>query len=628
MSRLNPCRGRSKWRPLLAQVSLLLTAALFLGSAEAQALDATAVQEMAFVRAGKYLYVQGGKVVRDEADLAVLGQLFALDLSVSWPVKSPPWEALAGGRGVNLHSAVATPDNQTLITFAVERDQFTLTIARYDVQQKQWLSSISELPTGDVVGGMKAVMDPQTEAVYINGAGYLQVYNSRSDALRSEQYSPGAFPSRAFAGGVYNSARKTIMYLGGYSPNFLYENTTYISEYATALQTWSILKTHGERPSPRADHCMAASEDGNTVVVFGGRVPPRDYDFSPLTNHIDTAKNFTGSLHVLDVRSGEWTQQQSSSPRLYAACIIVGDQFLAWGGFDGMNTVNNTPIVFDLTKREWVTSYRAPLYYSQGQTATQPPQEEFATTRPSNTPAILGGTLGAMALIALTVLAYLFIKRKSNLNAWAQQSSINNSGSTLQSKKSSITASQFHQSDGSQVRSPYALYEKTTSGRNPQEAMAMSGSFWEPHRSKNDPQLPYSEGCVTPPLVTYSSFGASTTLAPASSYSPLTVSTSWSYTPPTLIPVEANPSPVIFVPQGRNYYSHSSSSHIPSAPAHDNRDSAGRPAPFGYNYHDGFLPPHSTFHSELRSAPMPPITYSQPPILNYGRASPDHPVNV
>ncbi|KAF9968519.1 hypothetical protein BGZ70_003080 [Mortierella alpina] len=240
MSKLNAQRHRSRRSSLLTQVSLLLTTAL-LGSTRAQALEVTAVQEMAFVRADKFLYVQGGKIVRNGADLAVLSQLLALDLSTSWPVGSPPWETLAGGRGVNLHSAVATPDNQTLITFARERDQNTLTIASYNIQQKQWLPSISEIPTGDMVGGMKAVMDPQTEAVYINGADYLHVYNSRSDALRSEVYPARAFPSRSFAEGVYNSARKTVMYLGGYSPSFLYENTTYISEYATALQTWSIL---------------------------------------------------------------------------------------------------------------------------------------------------------------------------------------------------------------------------------------------------------------------------------------------------------------------------------------------------------------------------------------------------
>lgn len=156
------------------------------------------------------------------------------------PVESPPWKILAGGRGANLHSAVATPDNQTLITLSVERNPFMLTIARYDIQQKQWLPSASELSTGDMVAAMRAVMDPQTEAVYINGADSLNVYNSRSDTLRSALYPPRAFPSRSFAGGVYNSARKTVMYLGGYSPNFLYENTTYISEYATASQTWSI----------------------------------------------------------------------------------------------------------------------------------------------------------------------------------------------------------------------------------------------------------------------------------------------------------------------------------------------------------------------------------------------------
>ncbi|KAF9948145.1 hypothetical protein BGZ72_009908 [Mortierella alpina] len=575
---------------------------------------------MAFVRAGAYLYVQGGKMVRNGTDLAVVNQLLALDLRTSWSAGSPPWTILAGGRGVNLHSAVATPDNQTLFTFSVERDRFTLTIASYDIQQNKWLPSAAERPTGDTVAGMKAVMDPQTEAVYVNGADYINVYNSRSDALQSERYPESVFPSRAFAGGVYNSARKTIMYLGGYSTSFLYENTTYISEYATALQTWSIFiannaqshnlsvfkETHGERPSPRADHCMAASEDGNTIVVFGGRIPPRDYDFSPNVNHTDTPRNFTGTLHVLDVRTGLWSQQQSSSPRLYMACIIVGDQFLVWGGFDGTSTVNNTPIVFDLNQRKWTTAYTAPLYYLPGQTVKEPTQQELSTEKPSNTPAILGGTLGTMALIALAVLAYQYRKRKSDRDVWAQQSSVNYSERSLERKKSSMAGSKFHLSDESQVRSPHAMAEKAITGRNPQELKAMSGSFWEPHRNKNNPQLPYSEGGVSPPLMsTFSLTGE--TIAPyaPASYSPLPVGASWSYTPPTYIPVEMLPSPVIFVPQGHYNYP-STSAYIPSVASNSSsQNSAERPGHFGYSYSDGSLPTHSTFHSEPRSAPLP-----------------------
>ncbi|KAF9968518.1 hypothetical protein BGZ70_003079 [Mortierella alpina] len=224
---------------------------------------------------------------------------------------------------------------------------------------------------------------------------------------------------------------------------------------------------------------------------------------------MDTAQNFTGTLHVLDVQSREWFQQPSSTPRLYAACVLVGDQFLVWGGFNGTSTVNNTPIVFDLTKREWATAYKAPLYYDQGQVAVQPTQQEIPTTQPSssssssNTPAILGGTLGSMALIALTVLAYLYRKWKSDLASWAQQSSTNDSGSSLQTKKSSLaTASQCHLSDDSPVRNPHGLAEKASPGRDPQETKAMSGSSWEPHRNKNNPQLPYSEGAISPPLMT------------------------------------------------------------------------------------------------------------------------------
>lgn len=94
-------------------------------------------------------------------------------------------------------------------------------------------------------------------------------------------------------------------------------------------------------------------DDGKTLVVFGGRT-------SIVT------PTFTGSIHLLDITTGAWsTGLPQSTPRIYTACTLVGDQFVAWGGSaDANNTLPSVqPIVFDTTLKKWADAYKPPQYY-------------------------------------------------------------------------------------------------------------------------------------------------------------------------------------------------------------------------------------------------------------------------
>ena len=163
---------------------------------------------------------------------------------------------------------------------------------------------------------------------------------------------------------------------------------------------------------------MAASEDGSTIVVYGGRIPLNTTATPPIT--------YTGTFYTLDVPSGKWTQGPDGDIRLYMACLIVGDQFIAWGGTDGNNTYNTPPRVFDLTKYQWVTSYTAPLYYLNAPKSTSAispiststsipsPNSSDSSKTSSNLGAILGGTFGGLFVITLAALIFVYLKRKED----------------------------------------------------------------------------------------------------------------------------------------------------------------------------------------------------------------------
>ncbi|KAI7815976.1 hypothetical protein BC939DRAFT_72868 [Gamsiella multidivaricata] len=199
---------------------------------------------------------------------------------------------------------------------------------------------------------------------------------------------------------------------------------------------------------------MTASEDGNTVVVYGGRI-----DLN--TTH-NPPTNFTGTFYTLDITTGKWSQGPDGGVRLYMACTIVGNQFVAWGGSGGSSTIVGPPVVFDLSLRKWVESYTAPAYYlSTSISATTSglvptgavsslPDGSKDSSSSSNLGAILGGVFGGLLVIALSGLIYLYLKRKEDRVRYGPPSNQQSAGSsekadepasTLQSQYSNGPAS-------------------------------------------------------------------------------------------------------------------------------------------------------------------------------------------
>ncbi|KAG0258531.1 hypothetical protein BG011_003239 [Mortierella polycephala] len=496
------------------------------------------VQEMAFVRAGTHLYIEGGKTVVNNQELTVSDQLFALDLAKSWSVNSPPWKRLKNGPRLNLHYGIAMPNNETLITFF--NTQSGLVCDRYNVLQDIWHSSLL-ITIGETFGAMRSVVDPSTGLVYINGVD-MNIYNPNNNTLWNSIIPTDAFRSRYFGGAVYNSARKTIMYLGGFydtGQGLGYEAQTYITEYEFATGRWLNFDTNGDLPMPRADHCMAASEDGSTVVVFGGRVPP---------------DNFTGTFHILDVSSQTWRRGPDSGFRLYMACIIVGNQFLAWGGYDGTNSISGPPIVFDFGRDQWVNTYTAPEYYLNTPSLTAPtnggdkplsaPSVPTITDGPSlpNMGAILGGSLGVLLVIALSAAMYLVLKRRADRTAYESLALQRLAeGSDNGAKNAQTSASSSHPPNNPQFRTPQIPgTEELITGGNPQDSMAME--LHHGRRSIRSPQLLYSSDGKVPlapsPVLTLQ------TTTP--SLSSITYSTPMTITPTMSSPITSSANPSIF----------------------------------------------------------------------------------
>ncbi|KAF9310745.1 hypothetical protein BG003_008147 [Podila horticola] len=441
---------------------------------------------MAFARAGPLLYIQGGKFDQNGATQSISNQLYALDLSTSWANTAAPWQSLAPGDAKFLFNAVATSDNQSIYTITTDTNN-AFAFKKYNIPTNTWdaipfLSSTSN----QIRQATRPVVDPRTGLVYLTDTNYMNIFNLITGAMESNLIPSNALTSRRFMGSVYNAARQSVMFYGGLGYNGTVDpQATYVTEYNIGLKTWSNFTTSGTPPVSRSDFCMAASEDGNKVIVYGGRIVAN----TSVTPPID----YTGTIHILDIPTAQWTEAPSGSPRLYMTCVIVGDQFVVWGGaMGGGNTYpSSPPVIFDLTKGQWVQRYTAPAYLlnwphptSKGPVAATgtPPSTggPVPSSSNNNLGAILGGVFGSLFVIAMAAAIYIFFLRRKDKGKYSTPSDQKSAGGAsrdngspevVQSPPTSFLASLFkyqqsNDSQHSQPRNPQQVAPSTSDGQD------------------------------------------------------------------------------------------------------------------------------------------------------------------
>ncbi|KAG0042032.1 hypothetical protein BGZ83_000987, partial [Gryganskiella cystojenkinii] len=415
------------WSSLLGLVLTVTTLTTLLSlvpytSAQAPSPNLTSVQEMAFARAGSRLYINGGRVSKNGNNTLISGQFFSLDLSQSWDVNSAPWQVLPSTGAKYAISMVASPDNKTLYTLEVIGTDNSVLLTNYNIGMNVWDSRVVTIPQsslGEFRQGISPIIDPNTWTIYmngyVNGLTNLDVYNLNTSGLSTQILPQYILTSPFYGRGVYNKLRNSLMYFGGWNATKHFDPlATYVSEYNLTAKTWANVSTTGTAPPVRSDFCMAVNDDGSKVVVYGGRVA------------ISTEEIYTGTFFILDVRTGKWTEGPPGDVCSYMACIIVGDQFLAWGGSFGITTWDTPPRIFDMTLGNWTTTYKAPAYYSNTPKFSSAVPSPSSTTLPSaggngspstspnNLGAILGGTFGGMLILVSVGLIFVYLKRREN----------------------------------------------------------------------------------------------------------------------------------------------------------------------------------------------------------------------
>ena len=206
----------------------------------------TPVEDFAWVRSGPNLVIEGGAVYLNNVVQFTSSQTFALDLSVSWPVTAAPWRALTNGTANAASYGVGSPNNQTILLFQVGAPAGSLSITTYDTVAKTWSSPLYVTNIPDLLQyGQQPVMVPTSGLIYIAGTNNMNAFDTVTQTWTVlGPIASTMLTARPDATPVYNPARRTIMYVGGYDyavSTIHFDPVVVVTEYAPATNKWSVM---------------------------------------------------------------------------------------------------------------------------------------------------------------------------------------------------------------------------------------------------------------------------------------------------------------------------------------------------------------------------------------------------
>ncbi|KAF9194992.1 hypothetical protein BGZ51_005956 [Haplosporangium sp. Z 767] len=366
----------------------------------------------AFARVGDKFYVQGGAIQADN----LLQGFWVLDLATSWTTSSPAWKSLPLGVFNAYHSAGYSADYKTFITFGrdtaadpkvVPKDWINI----YDIASSNWTESWNPANMADNSRrDFTAVTNPASNQIYIlggdagpGGAVYTNVFNVYNTPTKelTEITTPMPGPQNISTyGAVWVPRLNNMLVIGGSFYSGVPASGLFV--YHADTGAWTTQATTGYFAYNRRSHCAASNADGSLVAVMGG--------------FVGDAKDGDPNAYILSTTTWAWTTVPYDGPgRGNAACTIVGDTFLVWGGFENSpNTAIGVPqgadalLLLSLSSKTWSTTY------------TPSPDLGGGTNNPNNpdeggsglSAAAIGGIVAGCVILLFVIAFALFERRR------------------------------------------------------------------------------------------------------------------------------------------------------------------------------------------------------------------------
>ncbi|KAG9322673.1 hypothetical protein KVV02_007940 [Mortierella alpina] len=323
----------------------------------------------AYAKVGNSFYIQGGATSGDN----LLQPFWALDLTTTWTTSQPAWKPLPLGPANAYHSAGYSADNQSFITFGRDTAADPQVIPQnwinvYNIATRTW--SFSSNPPNMADNSRRdfnVVTNPRSNKIYILGgdagpggaiwSNMFNIYDPTTRTLTEITTPPPGPQNVATYAAVWVPRLNAMVVIGGNYMSGAAISGLYL--YHSDTGSWTTQATTGAFNYARYSHCAASNADGSLIAVYGG-----------FTGHGGGDPN----VYLLNTVTWTWTSTiYPGRGRGNAACAIVDDTFIVWGGFySSPNTLNGTPmgtealLLFSLSKRTWETTYTPSAALSSG----------------------------------------------------------------------------------------------------------------------------------------------------------------------------------------------------------------------------------------------------------------------
>ncbi|KAG0250295.1 hypothetical protein BG011_008502 [Mortierella polycephala] len=372
-----------------------------------------------------HIYIHGGQI--NSATLQYSNELYALDLTKSWPISAPAWTNMTAPTGgalmppkVGGHSATMSKDGTKLWLTAPTGNGADPFLYEYNTESGTWSTFNAPAAQAAVWANRKAasfVTDLSTGAAWFLGGSFAdgsstneidRFQNGDWTAALTAAVAEGAASSAVlnnFSSGTAHIYNSRIYIFGGFSSTAgqrgyqSFQSLPFIDVSKGDALVFGTQLTLGPIPSPRQNHCSVLTESAK-VIIFGG------YD--------QNSKSTLQDVWSLDLVTMTWVQiltTNGARPRHNHVCNIAGANMVVFGG---LSTTGDAQVgygkdvqVYDVMQSSWMNSY-APKQDTTKK--SEPASGGFGSSGLGIGP-IIGIVIGALAAVCLIV-GFIIYKRR------------------------------------------------------------------------------------------------------------------------------------------------------------------------------------------------------------------------
>jgi hypothetical protein len=220
--------------------------------------------------------------------------------------------------------------------------------------------------------------------------------------------------------------QQDFVLLGGHTQT-AFINMSQVALFSLPQESWTFLSVTqpsggdaAQQVEPRSGHTAVLSEDGSSVIIFGGWVGDVDTPAQPQLAVMRFGVGFGG-------RGGwTWTVPEQTNSSLgasegiygHGATMLPGGIMMVVGGYSiqsassekarrSSSTFNDKVMLFNTTSNSWIQSYKQP-----GQAAQQEEQKPGALSKNSQKAGLgVGLAFGVLLLVGLVIFYFWYIRK-------------------------------------------------------------------------------------------------------------------------------------------------------------------------------------------------------------------------